>query len=391
QLPALVDDYLAWKHSHLRENQNNPAPHSIFHVTAVGISGNLPSLFGYNRPNEPILIPRHLHCMDGNFSAKRLDGSGTSDPRIFHSCYFIPQADVEHFKDDVHNNHSAPQTTVSCTENWIAAKAVEENKIVVFDQMGIFLVACHHGFIECVTEMACSGKLAKYGLAAVNKVLDVCGNDQAIGHDIACSSRKTIAASSIGCKAEEVRLQLVVNAFHGFSHNRHCQLENHPLYLAGLGIEDLETCERIFASSNSTASLIRHTSHFHWVQFLDLHFEKWDTDKYLELTLQIIEHYSVELEEFKQCKDLVGADFLKWQDEESEYLGRVATEPTADTIAVAYVENLEKLKHAEAMYSSVTSVPFLTYTPTNFMHTLGLNAATCHHSKAFEADYAAAL
>ncbi|KAG2098544.1 hypothetical protein BD769DRAFT_1677607 [Suillus cothurnatus] len=63
----------------------------------------------------------------------------------------------------------------------------------------------------------------------------------------------------------------------------------------------------------------------------------------------------------------------------------------ADTIAVAYVEQLEKLKLAEAMYSSITSVPFLIYTPTNFMHTLGLNVATCHHSKAFEANYAAAL
>jgi hypothetical protein len=43
------------------------------------------------------------------------------------------------------------------------------------------------------------------------------------------------------------------------------------------------------------------------------------------------------------------------------------------------------------MYGSITSFPFLTYTPTKFTHTSGLNAATCHHSKAFEADYAAAL
>jgi hypothetical protein len=55
---------------------------------------------------------------------------------------------------------------VSCTENWTAAKAVEENKVMVFDQMGIFLVACHHGFIECVTEMARSGELyVKYFVA----------------------------------------------------------------------------------------------------------------------------------------------------------------------------------------------------------------------------------
>lgn len=43
------------------------------------------------------------------------------------------------------------------------------------------------------------------------------------------------------------------------------------------------------------------------------------------------------------------------------------------------------------MYGSVTSVPFLSYTPTNFTHTSGLNAASRHHSKAFEGNYAAAL
>ena len=245
--------------------------------------------------------------MDGNFSAKRVDGSGSADMCIFHSCYFMPEADVEHFKDDVHScsvPHHRPgtgPTTEPCTENWTAAKAVEENKVQVFDQTGIFIIACRHGFIESVAEMKRSGELyvnlkyripllisndrAKYGLAVVNKVLDVCGNDQAIGHDIACSSRKTIANSSIGGKAAESRLQVVVNAFHGFSHNRRCQLQNHPLYLDGIGIEDLETCERIFASSNSAAALIRHASHFHWVQFLDLHFDNWNGDKYLELSV----------------------------------------------------------------------------------------------------------
>lgn len=125
---------------------------------------------------------------------------------------------------------------------------------------------------------------AKYGLAAVNQLLDVCGPDQAIGHDIGCASKKTIVHSSIGDKARESNLVIVVNAFHGFAHNRICQLENHPLYQTGFGIEDLETCERIFSSSNATASLIRHASLFHWTQFIDLHFDQWDKDKYLELS-----------------------------------------------------------------------------------------------------------
>ena len=84
---------------------------------------------------------------------------------------------------------------------------------------------------------------------------------------------------------KDFNLKVVVNAFHGFARNRICQLQNHPLYLTGFGIEDLETCERIFSSSNSAAVLIRHASLFHWTQYLDLHFDQWDSDKYLELSM----------------------------------------------------------------------------------------------------------
>ncbi|KAG1838864.1 hypothetical protein DFJ58DRAFT_845906 [Suillus subalutaceus] len=101
-----------------------------------------------------------------------------------------------------------------------------------------------------------------------------------------------------------------------------------------------------------------------------------------------------ELEEFKQCQELVNVDFLKWQDKESEYLGQVATKPMADAIAVAYIEQLKKLKLAEVMYDSVTSVLFLTYMPTNFTHTSDLNAPTHHHSKCWTPEcpeYAMAL
>jgi hypothetical protein len=115
-------------------------------------------------------------------------------------------------------------------------------------------------------------------------MLDVCGKDQGLGHDIGCTSRKTVTSSSIGAKAQEHNLVIAVNAFHGYAHNRRCQLAHHPLYLEGFGIEDLETCERIFSSSNSACGIIRHASYFHWVQYLDLHFDQWDKDKYIELS-----------------------------------------------------------------------------------------------------------
>ncbi|KAG1884097.1 hypothetical protein F4604DRAFT_1919926 [Suillus subluteus] len=369
------------------------------------INGACPSCT-FKQPNESILSPARLHAMDGNFSAKRLDGSGSADPRLFHSRYFISEAEVDQFKDDVRRRTSESSTvdsTISsaCTENWTAAKAVDDDKITVFDQTGIFLLACRHGLIECVAEMKHSGELAKYGLATVNRLLDVCGADQAIGHDIACSSRKTIATSSIGAKAADLNLQVVVNAFHGFSHDRRCQLQNHPLYLNGLGLEDLETCERIFASSNSAAVLIRHASYFHWMQFLDLHFDQWDMDRYLDLSkflynnyvqaLQIIETNTPVLEDFKQLHNLTDADFISWRNEERDYLSEVAMEPTSDAIAVAYVEQLEKLQYAEATYGRLTSVPFLTYTPANFTRTAGLNAAARNNSRAFESEHTSAL
>ncbi|KAG2364991.1 hypothetical protein BDR07DRAFT_1449948 [Suillus spraguei] len=182
-----------------------------------------------------------------------------------------------------------------------------------------------------------------YGLAAINKMLDVCGKDQALGHDIGCSSYKTVAASSICAKADEYNLTIAVNASHGYAHNHPCQLKNHPLYLDSFGIEDLETCECIFSSSNSAASLICHASYFHWVQFLNLHFDQWDKDKYLELScflhnnyiqaLHVISDFTPLLDDFKLCQLLTDEDFVWWKHEESKFLADLAHKPPADVFA----------------------------------------------------------
>lgn len=125
---------------------------------------------------------------------------------------------------------------------------------------------------------------AKYSLAAANDIIDTYGDDQGSGYDIGCRAGVTLANSSIGAKARQHRFAFLVNAFHGHAHNRLCQLRHHPLYQKGVGLEDLETCERVFSGSNAVARLIRHASYFHWLQFLDLHFQQWDEDKYAELS-----------------------------------------------------------------------------------------------------------
>ncbi|KAG2357099.1 hypothetical protein BDR07DRAFT_1231179, partial [Suillus spraguei] len=193
----------------------------------------------------------------------------------------------------------------------------------------------------------------KYPLATINKLLDVFGENQAIGSDIGCSLSKTVAASSIRDKAFNRKLSLSVNAFHGHAHNCKCQLQYHPMYLRGFGLKDLETCERIFASSNAAVCLICHASHFHYSQFLDLHFDQWDMDKYLELShfifnnykqaVTLIDDFTKELDAYCLSFPDQAMDFETWVTEELAYLESVASEPARDALAVDYVEALEKL------------------------------------------------
>jgi hypothetical protein len=127
-----------------------------------------------------------------------------------------------------------------------------------------------------------------------NFLLDLYGDDQGLAFDIGCSHTATIQNSKLLLdKANQRRLQMLVNAFHGWAHNRLCQLSFHPLYRRGLGIEDLETLERVFSSSNSIARTIRHATQFHWLQAIDLHFRQWDDEKYFELSQYFITCYLI--------------------------------------------------------------------------------------------------
>lgn len=128
----------------------------------------------------------------------------------------------------------------------------------------------------------------KYPLAIVNHLCKVHGRGIGCGYDIGCSFSETVKNSAlVGPVARENDLEFVVCAFHGYAHNRLCQLSHHPLYRNGYGIEDLEGMERVFSSTNGVACGIRYTSQFHWTQSLDLHFTQWDEDKYHELSTSV--------------------------------------------------------------------------------------------------------
>lgn len=175
-----------------------------------------------------------------------------------------------------------------------------------------------------------------------------------IGYDIGCAFKKTVEKSSIG---PTVSLRFVIPSMHGFAHNRACQLGHHPNYVPGAGLEDFETCERIFSASNECARLTRHATAFHRHQSLDAHFKQWDRDKYALLgtfirnnycqALLIIAEVGDVLEQLREQFKFTEEDILRWFTEEGEYLTGLEKEPPGEALAIDYVEALQELWDAE--------------------------------------------
>ncbi|KAG1745399.1 uncharacterized protein EDB91DRAFT_1049934, partial [Suillus paluster] len=364
----------------------------------------------YKQENEPTLIPARMDSMDGNSSLKRVDGSGHADDRVFETSYLISPDEVDTFKDDVRLRPGTRGTAITdtaggttpagvsesaCTDNWKTTNTISDNTVKVFEQTGIFISACRHGMIQTLAEMRRSGELAKYALATTNKVLDVYGLDGVTGYDIGCSYQKTVDAGSISAKAHSNHHRFIVNLFHGHAHNRRCQLQFHPLYQHGLGLEDLEMCERIFSGSNAVAPVIRHTSYFHWLQFIDLHFQQWDSDRYLELStflynnyqqaLAIIDDLSPAVEELKLALKISDGDFERWNMEELEFLESLMEEMEEDIDTMTYVDALQSLTRADVMMAQ-----FLTYTPADFTPSHDLQKNQQVFARAREAECHAA-
>ncbi|TFK59525.1 hypothetical protein BDN72DRAFT_944548, partial [Pluteus cervinus] len=337
----------------------------------------------FKLPNEPKLEPARLHAMDGNNSLKHFHGKAYRDDREFSSNYFIQTETVDLYKDVITASTKRGQRVakkgkrgnkvefedveveqvLSCADGWTASSSVSEDTVKVFDETGIFLSMCRHAIVEFIVDMRKSGELAKYGLATVHCILDTYGAGQCLGYDIGCTHHKTVAKSPLNSQARELKLEFVVDLFHGYSHERSCQLNFLPLYRPACGIEDFATCERIFSSLNSAVRLIRHASHFHWLQHIDLHFNQWDQDHYQDLTkfihdnyrqaLKIIEVNVPKLDDFKATFGFSGADFESWYREEKAYLSVLTeTEPLFDKNLIVYVEALQELKDAEKKYNN---------------------------------------
>ena len=209
---------------------------------------------------------------------------------------------------------------------------------------------------------------AKYPLSIVAKALDALGPRLLIGYDIGCVFGKTILSTSLSAKFLESGSRTCVNAFHGYSHNYACQCKNHPNNIAGVGLEDLETLERVFSSSNALAAVTRHASAYRRRLYIEMHFKQWDEDKYSNLAtmlcnnyhqaLDIIRHDRRAVDEAKLSLGVTDKDLDSWKIEEEEYFLTLGDEPDGTARAIAYVELLQKLRQLKYVcWSHLNHVP----------------------------------
>ncbi|EJD44456.1 hypothetical protein AURDEDRAFT_65269, partial [Auricularia subglabra TFB-10046 SS5] len=238
----------------------------------------------YKLEGEPELTIPRLVAMDGGQSMKRSASAGLADARVYKSDYRIPPEEIDLCANEVQRRapafitlaepgepgDDAPSPSL-CAHRWKNAKA-EHHKIApgMYTQTGSFVIVCRHGFVLWFAEMLHSGELAKYPLGIIARMLRVGLEGTRCAYDIGCAFQGTLDRSSLGMRARAAGITCGLNSFHGYGHNRLCQLGHHPLYQPGFGLEDLETCERFFSWLNAVAAVVRHASHYHWLQAVDL-------------------------------------------------------------------------------------------------------------------------
>ncbi|KAJ7816298.1 hypothetical protein B0H14DRAFT_2374708 [Mycena olivaceomarginata] len=301
-------------------------------------------------------------------------GKERDDPRTADTGrnYLMTREDVDKWSKEVlatlvqrpvRSKDKAEDT--ECQERW---KNMSEELTAkmwgIFDETGVFLALCRHGFVLLVADMVRSGELAKYGLAITNQLLQAFGPDLGVGYDIDCGFSSTVRDSPLGPLAEAMNLKMLVGAFHGHAHNRSCQLKHLAIYVLGLGLEDLETCERFFSKSNGLARAVRYASVFHRRQAIVTYLAHMDTfETYANLSTFLVNNYKQALEQIdledslKFAMDQAGISgpevFEERLKQEQEYLRDLSKEPEVEIDQMEYYTRLVHLVSRKERYDAV--------------------------------------
>ncbi|KAG0708391.1 hypothetical protein DFH29DRAFT_1045059 [Suillus ampliporus] len=243
----------------------------------------------YTLADEEQLTFKLLYAMDGNDLLKHIlrrtlgvDDEDTQSSELpttqqVRGDRYLPRDYVNSWgnghQEEANTTIGTDDTENPCAGRW---KNMDDEKTKrmwgVYDETGIFIAVCRHGFSLVMADMVQSGELAKYPLAVVSKLLNTFGSDLGGGYDIGCQFKTTLDNSSLGTRARSL--------------NYTSLLDHLATYVSGLGLEDLETCERTFSKSNALASTMRYASIFHRQQEEKVYLQGLCTEPELE-TLQM--------------------------------------------------------------------------------------------------------
>lgn len=192
------------------------------------------------------------------------------------------------------------------------------------------------------------------------------------GYDIGCSFETTVKNSSIGQDFTKKNGRFCVPAFHGYTHNHVCQLKYHPNSIEGIGLEDLETLERVFGSSNELAPVTRYVSAYRRRLFIEAFLKQWDEDKWLHIGTFMLENYlqalkilledAAALQQSTVYHNIDDKTMEEWAREELELFASLGEEDEKDIHQIAYVEALQRLQELDKKRSQ-SNVSFLAYNP----------------------------
>ncbi|KAJ7155575.1 hypothetical protein C8R43DRAFT_1000468 [Mycena crocata] len=340
------------------------------------------------RDEQEMLFPI-LTTHDGNNSLKRFerrerkeDGApGASkervDDREVPGDYYLSREEVDRWGQDelellMKGFSSDPEVDDEdpdgCSDRWENMKEEITSKAWgMYDETGVFLSLCRHGFVLLIADMIKSGELAKYGYAVTHHLIKVLG-EIASGYDIGCKFGKMVNAHPVlGPLARVHKFRSLVGAFHGHGHNRRCQLGNLATYVTGVGLDDLEYCETFFSKSNALAASTRYATRFHRQQTIATYLQHTDVfDTYQSLSLLLANKYKRALEVKNTEPALVEAmreldvptkdTFKQWLEREKEVLRTLSSEPLEETLQMEYWQKLVNLEEQTNRMDAVLGV-----------------------------------
>ncbi|KAJ7640923.1 hypothetical protein B0H17DRAFT_1216483 [Mycena rosella] len=322
----------------------------------------------YKLEGEAKLIFEMLGTGDGNDSLKpRRDRATRPRTADAGGDYYLSREKVDRWSKEVLAQQvqiprsDDPEEDNLCQERWKnMSEEITERMWGIFDETGISSLCA---------AMASSSSLltwsrGKYGLAIADSLLDAFGPDFGFGYDIGCGFEETIKNSPLGPKAKRLNFKMLVGSFHGHAHNRMCQLRYLATYVLGLGLEDLEGCERYFSRSNALARTVQYASVFHRKQSITTYLTHVDSfETYPNLSKFLVDNYKQALDILDTEEALTfamdqagisgGDEFRRRLEEEKAYLRSLSKEPEEETQQMEYYQSLMNLQARKKIFNDV--------------------------------------